>query len=238
MIPADVLSLPMNEAIRSARIDQQPPRTPQNATSDPNYQKALTYRPSSLQLVPPCAQSCQNIFKQLKWDWRIGFGMTSSKKGSLGVNPNSGPAKDPNAPRSTPTTLGHGGKGEGGETGESGLKPPDVVDGTQPIHSTFPGLTPAQRKGNTPDQKIKNKKAYGVTKKTKVEKISPKPWSEANVAAVGGALPLPVRRDSGTTGVSTGGYMTPSQMMGNTAAAIASPALGAIMTGLGSRIMG
>jgi hypothetical protein len=210
-VPAEVATLPINQAISSGLKKQVIDAVPKNEILD-SYRKALIYQPSSLHLANPCVQSCQNLFRQLKWDWTKGFDVTDKKKQSLGVPLERKPSRDPNEPRPTPVTLGVGGKGEGGENGESGLKPPDR-NGKEPFNATVSAnLTPGQRLGNTQAVKDQNKKTYG-----KSSKAGPQPLSAANVTAAAGNL-------------------TPDQMVGSTVATIASSAVlaaaPAVLTGV------
>ena len=199
MIPAEVAALPINQAIRSGLKNQVIPVVPKNETSDPTYQKALRYQSSSLNLVNPCEQSCQDLFRQLKWDWTQGFDVNNKKKQSLGVALDRKPNRNPNPTRPTPVTLGVGGKGEGGKDGDYGLKPPDLNGKEPPTVSA--NLTPGQRLGNTQAVKDQNKKTYG-----KSSKAGAQPLLAANVTAAAGNL-------------------TPGQMVGSTVATIASSAV-------------
>lgn len=201
MIPAEVAALPMNQAIKAGLKNQVIPIVPKNETSDETYQKALRYQSSSLNLVNPCEQSCQHLFRQLKWDWTQGFNVNKKKKQSLRVALHRKPSGDPNPTRPTPVTLGVGGKGEGGKDGNYGLKPPDL-NGKEPFSAAVTtNLTPGQRLGNTQAVKDQNKKTYG-----KSSKKGPQPLAAANVTA-------------------TAGNLTPDQMVGSTVATIASSAV-------------
>jgi hypothetical protein len=72
MEPPELEELPINQAIKAGLPDQDIPSVPQNQTSDPIYQGFLKYQTSSLYLANPCPQSCQALFKQMRWEWTKG----------------------------------------------------------------------------------------------------------------------------------------------------------------------